>query len=177
MKITCEICGRGFQDSTKYKAKYALAQHNKSCIRLFKKKQLRDCKHWLNNIATERDINRLYNYIQNPSQDGLYVDVTPTKQEPEQSSPEPLSDDENCFYEKEYLHDESSSESDRSCNSSPETEGLSLSKPLNLKLWIDEKSNIEYYIDENNKIYNKINRVHIGKKIIMPNNKYKLELY
>ncbi len=68
--VTCEICNKTFTDTgQRYKPKYQLNEHKKNCFRIFKKKQRRVCKDWLNNLANDIDINRLYMYIQNPNND------------------------------------------------------------------------------------------------------------
>jgi len=73
--IECEVCGKVFTNSAKgYKAEYYLKTHRKTCITKFKKKQLRECKDWLMNKATEIDINRLYLYIKNPNQSVINIE-------------------------------------------------------------------------------------------------------
>lgn len=160
--IECEICGKKFYDrGQKYKPQYQLTEHRKSCMRLFKKKQFRECKDWLLNRATELDINRLYLYIKNPNE-GIIIDkpITPEPEITRQdvSSAEPVSDD-NCEYEKEYLHETYSdtSDSDRASSASPERPASDTLSP-----WYCERSKLNYLIDKDENVYLPNNKTLLG---------------
>ena len=167
MVIQCEICGKEFRDNSKgYKAEWFLNAHRNTCFRVYKKKQRKFIKDFTQN-ASDIEINRAYLFLQNPEQ---YINENykpSTRKTPSPlsrkycSSVEPSSDD-NCEYEKEYLHDtyssSSSSESDRESNASPNERPLS----CDLSLWVDENSNLSYYIDKNENVYLPNNKALLG---------------
>ncbi len=169
--LKCEICGKGFSDTPKgYKAEYKLAAHRNTCFRQFKKKQRRYIRDYALN-ATDIEINTAYLFItnreqylaENYSRSQAQRPTTPQPPPVEQSqtpSPEP-SEDSSCEYEKEYLTDEftSESDSDRASSASP------YRPPSNeLSTWIDDRSNLEYLVDKDDNIYLPNNKALLGKR-------------
>ena len=164
MNYSCEICGKEFKENgQKYRPKYQLNEHKKTCFTKFKKKQRRFIKEYSQN-ATDIEINRAYLFLQNPEQ-YINENYKPSARK----TPSPLArvycssvepSDDNCEYEKEYLHDtySSSSESDRESNASPNERPQS----CELSLWVDENSNLSYYIDKNENVYLPSNKALLG---------------
>tara|TARA_R100001440_G_scaffold6855_1_gene13834 strand:- start:713 stop:1198 length:486 start_codon:yes stop_codon:yes gene_type:complete len=122
MNYSCEICGKEFKENgQKYRPKYQLNEHKKTCFTKFKKKQRRFIKDYSQN-ASDIEINRLYEFIKNPN--SFYP-----KQQQEQEQPQctriltesPKSD----IYDEESIPERPSSNDSISTNNSEiETESF-----------------------------------------------------
>lgn len=172
MVIQCEICNKVFNNSPKgYKAEYYLAEHKKNCFRLLKKKQRKWLKEYSQN-ATDLEINRAYIMLQNPekyfNENIKRIEKEIKKQISTSDSDSETDEDNNCIYEKEYLHDSPSEVSDDEY-----IEELDRPSTPDLKEWRD--NTIDYLIDDKENVYIKFNKEHIGKRYLSPNGEYKIK--
>jgi hypothetical protein len=182
MVVSCDICGKTFNKTSKgYKAEWYLKSHKNNCFRVFKKKQRKFIKDFSIN-ASDIEINRVYMFLQNQEQyledNTTIINKKLVRQEKlfteEEQSLEDKEDD-NCLYEKEYLHDEISEKScsDDEYYQTNETQFIRPPTP-ELKEWFDKKSNLKYFIDNDENVYYHFNKTLLGKRYLNLEGNFKI---